>query len=92
MTGTTNQINYANDLLAHHAAGIIAWKALIPTDDPDAPALIARLDAASQKAASLPACTVIDILRGRRNDQTTGEGLVRWTASTVRWIEQARPA
>ena len=92
MTGTINQINYANDLLAHHAAGIIAWKALIPADDPDAPAMSARLDAASQKAARLPACTVSDILRGRRNDQTTGEGLVRWTASTVRWIEQARPA
>ena len=92
MTGTTNQINYANDLLANYAAGITAWKALIPADNPDAPALIARLDAASQKAARLPASTVIDILRGRRNDQTTGEGLVRWTASTVRWIEQARPA
>jgi len=89
MTGTPKQIEYAKDLLAQFDFGVAAWKAMMPLGDPRSPALLARIGAAREKLARLPAGTVIDILKGRRTDQEIGEGLVRWTAQGVKMAEFA---
>jgi hypothetical protein len=89
MTGTVKQIEYAADLMAQYAEGVATWKAMIPADNPKATALIARIDSATAKAQALAAGTIIDILKGRRDDQATGEALVRWTALAVKLLEAA---
>lgn len=89
MNGTAKQIEYANCLMAQYSEGVAAWKAMIPADNPKAPALIARIDAATAKAQRLSAGTIIDILKGRRDDQATGQELVRWTGMAVKCFEQS---
>jgi len=89
MTGTVKQIEYATDLMAQYAEGVAIWKAMIPADNPKAPALIARIDAATAKAQTLTAGTIIEILKGRRDDQATGEALVRWTGIALKNFEIA---
>ncbi len=89
MTGTTKQIEYANDLMTQFYKGIAAWKAMIPAGHPKAAELTARIDAAAAKAQTLQAGTVIDILRDRRDDQAAGQELVRWTGMAVKCFEQA---
>ena len=89
MTGTAKQIEYANDLMAQYLEGVAAWKAMIPANHPKAAELTARIDAATAKAQTLQAGTVIDILRGRRDDQAAGQELVRWAGMAVKCFEQA---
>lgn len=90
MNGTEKQIEYAKALMGQFEEGIAAWKAMMPAGHPGIPALTARIDAAKAKAETLSAGRVIDILKGRRSDQSEGQGLAKWTAFMVKLIEEVR--
>ena len=85
---TKKQIEFAATLTARAATWIESWKEQMPDSDSRKPALIARIDAAMAKLATLSIDRQIEILRsGADLYPTTPAEMVRAAALIVMYAE-----